>query len=99
MAEFDKLQKDAQRRGERGANLGHVLQRYGGAKAWLRLKRNDQKVEFVLAEVGDIGVQSVPLYKDHLSGMEYFFTILPLEYLHHDDRINPRTIGQSIRGE
>jgi hypothetical protein len=98
MAEFDKLQKDAQRRGERGVNLGHVLQRYGGAKARLRLKCNDQNVEFVLSEVGDIGVRNVPLYEDHVSGMQYFFTVLPLEYLHHDDRINPRTIGQSIRG-
>ncbi len=100
MAQFESLQKTAEERGERGANLGHVLQRYGGAKARLRLKRSEDHVEFVLPESPKRGteVHSTPLYRDGLSGMDYFFAMLPLEYLHHDDRINPRSIGYNIRG-
>ena len=98
MAEFDRLQIEAQEQGLRGANLGNVLQRYGGAKAKLRLKRRPEHVDFALSEIGRPEIQSVPLYKDSLSGMEYFFAIMPLEYLHHDDRINPRSIGQMFVG-
>jgi hypothetical protein len=98
MAQFERLQVDAQKRGERGANLGHVLQRHGGAKALLPLKRKDDAVEFAMPQAGDNTVRSAPVYRDTLSGMDYFFTMLPLEYLHHDDRINPRSIGTNIRG-
>ena len=42
MAQFENLQKTAEERGERGANLGHILQRFGGSKA--RLKRSELKV-------------------------------------------------------
>ena len=98
MAEFDRLQSDARERGDRGANLGNVLERYGGAKAKLRLKRQADHVDFVLTEVGRPEIRTLPLYKDPLSGMESFFAVFPLEYLHHDDRINPRSIGPNIRG-
>jgi len=98
IAEFEELQKTAIEQGERGANLGHVLGRYNGAKAQLRLRRCDDAVEFTLSEIGKNEIRRVSLYKDPLSDMEYFFTVLPLEYLHHDDRINPRPIGANIRG-
>ncbi len=98
MAEFDELQNEARRRGERGATLGHVLERYGGGRARLKLRRLDDRVEFVLGEAGETSIQSAPLYRDSLSDMDYFFTVLPLAYLHHDDRINPRSIGSNIRG-
>lgn len=98
MAEFDRLQQEAQKAGERGANLGHVLARYGGAKYALRLKEEPEQISFTFGETEDHKVRSASLYKDPLSGMQYFFAELPMEYLHHDDRINPRSIGPNIRG-
>jgi 5-methylcytosine-specific restriction endonuclease McrA len=95
MAEFDELQETARESGARGANLGHVLSRYGGAKSSLKLKVSANVVEFKLA---DETIQQTPLYRDGLSGMDYFFAVMPLDYLHHDDRINPRGIGTNIRG-
>jgi hypothetical protein len=98
LAEFERLQDAAQEAGKRGANLGDVLARYGGAKAVLRIRREAAHVEFSLPKVGDNSIRRVPVYHDTLSGMDSFFTALPLEYLHHDDRINPRSIGTNIRG-
>jgi hypothetical protein len=98
LAEFSRLQEDAQKLGNRGANLGDVLGRHGGAKFLLRIKRKQTHVEYSLPEVGDNSIRSATLHRDKLSGMESFFAMLPIEYLHHDDRINPRSIGANIRG-
>ena len=98
IAEFEELQAAAIEQGQRGANLGHVLRRYNGAKAELKLRRCGDAIEFALSEVGRNEIYHLPLYKDPLSEMEYFFTLLPLEYLHHDEHINPRPIGANIRG-
>ena len=98
MSEFEALQQEARQAGVRGANLGHVLARYGGGKYPLRLKKEGGKIAFTFAECGDPSVRAVDLYRDTLSGMKYFFAVMPTEYLHHDDRINPRSIGSNIRG-
>jgi len=75
-----------------------VLAQHGGAKAVLRLRREPKHVEYTIAEAGDNAIRKVPIYHDKQSGMDSFFAALPLEYLHHDDRINPRSIGANIRG-
>ena len=97
MAEFDKLQKQAVDSGERGANLGHVLDKYDGAKFAIRLQESSGMIKFTFSDVADNTIRSVPLYHDTKSDMSYFFSVLPLEYIHHDDRINPRSIGSSLR--
>ena len=97
MAEFERVQQEAIDQGERGANLANVLERHGGAKSPIRLQRTDTHVKFTLSEVGDDTIQTVPLYRDPLSKMQYFFAVFPLEYIHHDNSINPRTIGSNIR--
>src|SRR5205085_12702311 len=54
------------------------------------------KVEMSFPEIGNNEIVSFPVYRDDLSGMEYFFARLPIEYLFHDDRINPRAVGGSL---
>jgi hypothetical protein len=98
LAEFERLQELAQREGRRGANLGDVLLQHDGAQLKLRLRRGESNVEFGFPEVGDNSIHRVPLYRDKLSGMDTFFAVFPLKYIHHDDRINPRSIGENIRG-
>jgi hypothetical protein len=98
LAELQSLEKAAKERGDRGANLGDVLQNYGGAESALRLKLNDSRVEFSFPHAGDNRIHTAPLYTDKLSGAQYFFALVPLQYVHHDDVINPRSIGSNIRG-
>lgn len=98
LAEFEKLQQTAQACGKRGANLGDILEHHGGARFPLRVKRSGESVRFVFSASGDNAIREAPLYVDKLSGMAYFFTSVPIEYIHHDDRINPRSIGPNIRG-
>lgn len=98
LAEFEKLQEQAIEQGKRGANLGDLLEKYGGAKSLLRLRREVDRVELSFSEAGDNRVLAFPLLHDKLSGMDTFFASVPLAYLHHDDRINPRSIGSNIRG-
>src|SRR5439155_3463162 len=56
LAEFERLQEQAQESGRRGANLSDVLQRHGGAKALLRLSRDGGAVEYSLAVTADNGI-------------------------------------------
>ena len=97
MAEFEKLQTLAIERGERGANLGHVLEKYGGSQFPLPIRCVEDRVQYSFSSMGDAAVLESPLYEDPLSGMSYFFGVFPLAYIHHDDRINPRSIGSRIR--
>ena len=98
LAEFDRLQEEAQQAGKRGANLGDVLARHGGGTAELTLQVLSNRVEYSLPHAGDNDIHHAPLLHDKLSGMNTFVGQFPLAYLHHDDRINPRSIGSNIRG-
>lgn len=98
LAEFDRLQAESQKAGKRGANLGDVLAHHGGAKWKLRLRKDTSSIEYTFSESGDNAIRSAQFYRDKLSGMEFFFAVLPIEYIHHDDRINPRSIGSNVRG-
>jgi hypothetical protein len=70
-----------------------VLKEYGGAKEELAFQVEDGAVRYSFPAVGDNSVHVASLFKDDLSGLRYLFAKVPIAYLHHDDRINPRDIG------
>jgi hypothetical protein len=80
----------------RGPNMGDILKLHGGSKYKINFKINGSKIQYSLPEIGKNEINELPIYKDDLSGFEYFFTNLPLEYIYHDDKINPRSIGSNI---
>ncbi len=81
----------------RGPNLDDILQAHGGAKFEIKFLRNGEtNIRYSLPDVAQNQINETPVYRDTLSGFEYFFSNLPIEYLYHDDKINPRSIGQNI---
>jgi hypothetical protein len=80
----------------RAPNLDDILKLHGGSQYQVRFVQANGKIKFSLPEVGRNQVFDLNTYRDELSGFEYFFAKLPVEYLFHDERINPRSIGQNI---
>lgn len=95
LARFDRI-RDKCAEDNRGPNLADILRVYGGAKHDLTFEVADGKVRYSFGANGDPEIREVPVHKDKLSGLRYFFVELPIEYLHHDDRINPRNIGGAL---
>ena len=80
----------------RSPNLGDVLANAGGASEALGFKLAEEGLTYSFPELGDNRLYSLPVYLDEMSGFRYFFAKLPIQYLAHDDRINPRAIGSNI---
>ena len=99
LARFGKI-REACVKENRGPNLNDIFLQYGGSKLKLSLELeldgNNEIVKYSLSNGEDSRVYEERVYTDALSGFKYFFVELPIEYLFHDDRINPRSIGQNI---
>lgn len=80
----------------RGPNLDDILHEYNGSKWDIQFVAEDGFMKFSLPEIGNNEIIKTPIFQDDLSGFQYFFAKLPIEFLHHDDRINPRSIGSNI---
>ena len=98
LARFEEIRETADS-DDRGPNFNDVLKAYGGASATLRTKIDELTITYITCGTnGGENKISVPLHTDKLSGMRYFFGVIPIEKVCHDERINPRSIGPNVRG-
>ncbi len=97
LAQFDKINKECSKM-NRIPNLDDIFKKYGGAKYDLKMIVNEEMADYSFPELKDNTIHHSHIYKDDLSGMQYFFAKLPISYLFHDDRINPRSIGSRVSG-
>ena len=81
----------------RSPNLGDVLHKYDGSKYDLPVSVEKRTMKICLPDLGQNELSSHPIYEDHLSNFRSSFLELPIEYLYHDDRLNPRAIGNNLR--
>ncbi len=93
---FIKIQEDLKEKEDRNPNLNDILQTKSGSKYSLKFRRENSHILYSLAQIGKNEVIKCQVYNDKLSGLDYFFTVLPIEFVFHDDKINPRTIGSNI---
>ena len=96
LASFDQVAESIADQ-NRGPNLGDILKQNDGGKFELRIAVRDNVLKTSFAEIGRNDIVDVPIYSDELSGFDYTFLNLPIEYLHHDDHINPRAIGKNLK--
>lgn len=93
---FKKLVEKLQHEENRNPNLTDVLQQYGGSKFKLKYYITENRIKFSYSDINRIEIIDLPIYTDGLSKEKYFFALLPIQYIFHDDKINPRSIGGNV---
>jgi hypothetical protein len=92
---FGRLSERTQEE-NRNPNLDDVLKMASGSQFAASFAVSGDTIRFSFSHLGRNEIIKVPLYKDPLSGFTYFFGMFPIEYMSHDKRINPRSIGKNI---
>lgn len=98
MSSYDQI-CDKVRDENRAPNLGDVLAEHckkAGCKI-LPLDIEDNRIKYSMPDIGRNEILYAEIFKDDISGFDYFFVKLPIEYLHHDKHINPRAIGSNLK--
>lgn len=96
LAKLKKIQDDVHTKSQHGASLKDVLEYYGGSKYEFKFTIKDSVIRYSFSENGDDKIYQTQVYTDNLSGEQSAFIEIPIEYLYHDEVINPRGINNSI---
>lgn len=96
LQKLKKINDKTQDEENRSASLKHVLKYYNGSKYDFKYEVRDGQISFSFSEIGDNKIYKNDIYTDIISGEKTSFIDVPIEYIHHDEIINPRAINNSI---
>lgn len=91
-----KIQEDVQKKENRAASLKDLLLEVGGSKYLFKYKIENDILKYSFNELDGKNFYETRIYTDSLSKEKSCFMEIPVEYLYHDDVINPRGINSSI---
>lgn len=93
---FKNLYEELNKSENRSPNLADILADNDGSKFKLSYYIKDNEVKYSFIDMGKTDTHVQEIYIDKLSGEKYFFATFPIEYIFHDDKINPRSIGENV---
>ncbi len=96
LAKFSEISENLPREKHMGPNLKDIFQEFQGSQHKLGYEIDGNTIKYSFSEIGSTDIQMSQIYDDKLSKFKYFFGVIPIEYLYHDERINPRSIGRNI---
>lgn len=91
-----QIQEEVQKKENRAASLKDLLLHAQGSKFKFHYKIENNEIVYSFNELNDITIYKTPIFIDKLSNEKSCFINIPIEYLFHDDVINPRGINSSI---
>lgn len=96
LQKLKKVQNKAFHENNRTASLKDILELNGGGKYDFKFQIENKQIKYSFSSIGDNAIIISPIFKDRLSGEDFCFIEVPIEYLFHDELINPRGINSSI---
>lgn len=92
---LENIMKEAENNNET-ASLKHVLKRFDGSKYNFKYKVEGDFLIYSFDEIACNKIEKTKIFIDVLSREKTAFVEVPIEYLFHDDDLNPRGLNSSV---
>lgn len=96
LARLSKIQNKVALNGNKSASLKDVLKFYNGSKFDFKSTIEGNTLNYSFSANGDNTIYKTKIFTDNLSDEKSCFIEMPIEYIFHDEIINPRGINRSI---
>ncbi len=80
----------------RQADLSDVLKHFNGSKFDFKCTLSNGTLSYSFSQIGDNTIYEVPIMSDPISGVASAFVKIPISYIYHDEKINPRALNASV---